>query len=148
MRGGGGEVGVVDGIDEDVAVAEDEGVGAGEITGEIHDAACAVLDDLGHVFDTGAKALAIAKEAGDDIRAVADNDEKTFDAGGFEALEDVEEDRFAVDLEHGLGEIGGVFAHTGAAAGGEENGFADGCGFDRHRRRMMREGRVQVNGKV
>jgi len=70
--------------------------------------------------------VAIAEEVADDVGAVSDDDEEALDAGGREALEDVEKDGLAADLDHGLWEIVGELAHAGAAASGEEDGFVDG----------------------
>ena len=125
-----GEFGVIGGIDEDIAVAEDEGIVSGEIFGEIDDAAGAILDGLGEVFDGEIESGAVAEVILDDLGAVADDDEDVGDACELEAGDDVFEDGSTADGDHGFGEIGGEFAHPGAFAGGEDDGFAGGGGGD------------------
>ena len=104
-----GEFGVIGGIDEDIAVAEDEGILSGEVFGEIDDAAGAVLDGLGEVFDGEIESGAVAEVILDDLGAVADDDEDVGDAGELEAGDDMFEDGSTADGDHGFGEIGGEF---------------------------------------
>ncbi len=98
----------------------------GKVFGQFDDAARAVLRDLRRVGNAQAVTRAVAEVVRDHVRPVADDDQHFRHASRFQPGDDVVEDGPPAHGEHRLGHVEGEFAHPGAAAGGEENRFANG----------------------
>ena len=102
-------------LDQDVAVGEEEAIGANPVTRELRRLACAVLHLLLAVSDAEAERGAVAEVVCDDVAAPADDDEEVAHAGRVaQALDDVLQDRLALDLLHRFRNVGGELAHARA----------------------------------
>jgi len=81
------------------------------------------LNELPAKGNFRAEFFAVAEMIFDHVRAPAGDDENLADARRNDARDDVFEDRFALQAEHGLGQLAGEFPHARAFAGGEDDGF-------------------------
>src|SRR3954464_7566787 len=85
----GNESRVVRGIDENIAIAQNERRSAGEVARQIYDPAGAVLDLLFRVFDSDCEIEAVSKKFADHVAAITNDDEELLNAGGGQSLDDV-----------------------------------------------------------
>ena len=103
--------------DQNVAVGENKIVVADKFPGDFRGFAGAVLHRLAAKGDLDVPFLAVAEIVFDDFAAKAGDDEEMAQAGGNQAGENVFQDRFALDAEHGFGQFGGQPAHARSFAG-------------------------------
>jgi hypothetical protein len=108
---------------KNVAVSQQKRRIAGKLLGQFRGPAGAVLDDLASIRNVRAPFFAVAEMIFNHRSPPAGNDEHVADPGHDEAGDDVFEDGPALDAEHGLGQLIGEFPHTGAFAGGKNDGF-------------------------
>ncbi len=111
------------GWNENIAISQQKRRVADEFLRRFRCLARAVLDGLTAKGDARVPFLAVAKMIFDDLSAPAGDDENLADTRRQNSVNDVLEDGFALDAEHGLGQLVGEFPHARALAGGQNHGF-------------------------
>src|SRR5205814_298982 len=105
------------GLNEDVAISEQKWIAAHKVFGQFRGFAGAILDHLPSISDVHAELPAIFEVLLDRFRAIPGDDKNIANPVLGEALDDVLQNRFALDFEHRFRKLVRQFAHPGALSG-------------------------------